>query len=130
MCRGYWVPGANEILGCPRNYFLFVSQNFCRPFLVFHQNFFHFSNLVIDPDFSLFRISCQISQKFATCMPPVLHHAPITTFFYSFWVIYPHFLRKLAPWMPPGWMPGAVASSAPPPSARHVLRCRLYQLMV
>src|SRR6218665_1249569 len=23
-------------------------------------------------------------------------------------------LQKLAPWMPPGWMPGAVAPSAPP----------------
>src|SRR6218665_1069682 len=30
----------------------------------------------------------------------------------------PTFLHKLAPWMPPGWMPGAVAPSAPP-SARH-----------
>jgi len=26
-----------------------------------------------------------------------------------------HFFRKLPCWMPPGWMPGAVA----PPSARH-----------
>src|SRR6218665_627817 len=31
--------------------------------------------------------------------PPVLHHAPVTTFFSSFLVIYLHFLRKLAPWM-------------------------------
>ena len=27
-CRGCWMPGANEILGCPRKYFLFVPQNF------------------------------------------------------------------------------------------------------
>src|SRR6218665_2564221 len=39
--------------------------------------------------------------------PPVLHHAPVTTFFNFFLVIYLHFLRKQAPWMPPGWMPGA-----------------------
>src|SRR6218665_1142951 len=66
-----------------------------------------------------FFISCQISGQFAPWMPPpVLHHAPVTTFFSSFFAIYLHFLQKLAPWMPPGWMPGAVAPSAPP-SARH-----------
>jgi len=27
-CRGCWMPGANEVLGCPRKYFLFVPQNF------------------------------------------------------------------------------------------------------
>src|SRR6218665_1701204 len=46
--------------------------------------------------------------------PPVLHHAPVTTFFSSSFAIYLHFLQKLAPWMPPGWMPRAVAPSAPP----------------
>src|SRR6218665_1304335 len=27
------MPGANEVLGCPRKYFLFIPQNFSRPFL-------------------------------------------------------------------------------------------------
>src|SRR6218665_2436842 len=27
-CRGCWMPGVNQVLGCPRKYFLFVSQNF------------------------------------------------------------------------------------------------------
>ena len=36
--------------------------------------------LVVHP---LFRISCQISREFAPWVPPlVLHHAPVTTFFY------------------------------------------------
>src|SRR6218665_8072 len=37
------MPGANEVLGCPLKYFVFVSQNF---------------------------ISCQISREFAPWMPP------------------------------------------------------------
>src|SRR6218665_2231542 len=31
-CRGCWMPGANEVLGCPRKYFLFVSQTFLMTF--------------------------------------------------------------------------------------------------
>src|SRR6218665_325556 len=39
-----------------------------------------------------FFISCQISGQFTPWMPPpVLHHAPVTTFFSSFFVIYLHF---------------------------------------
>src|SRR6218665_315974 len=46
------------------------------------------------------------------------------------------FLQKMTPWMPPGWMPGAVEPSAPP-SARHciifvyilgVLLCPVYRV--
>src|SRR6218665_2008300 len=34
--------------------------------------------------------------------PPGLLHAPVTTFFFSFFAIYLHFFYiKLAPWMPP-----------------------------
>ena len=29
VCRGCWIPGANEVVGCPRKYFLFVvPENF------------------------------------------------------------------------------------------------------
>src|SRR6218665_2408193 len=70
------MPGANEVLGCPRKYFLFIPQNFRRPFF----------------------ISCQISGQFAPWMPPpVLHRAPVTTFFSSFFAIYLHFLHKTGP---------------------------------
>src|SRR6218665_2360300 len=63
-----------------------------------------------------FFISCQISGQFDPWMPPpVLHHAPVTTFFSSFFAIYLHFFNKNWPLgCPPGWMPGAVAPSAPP----------------
>src|SRR6218665_1760255 len=62
-----------------------------------------------------FFISCQISGQFASWIPPpVRHHASVTTFFSSFFAIYLLFLHKLAPWMPPGWVPGAVAPSALP----------------
>src|SRR6218665_4212958 len=93
-CRGCWMHGANEVLRCPRKYFLFIPQNFRRPFF----------------------ISCQISGQFATWMPPpVLHHAPVTTFFSSLFAISLHFLHETGPVdAPTGWMPGAVAPSAPP----------------
>src|SRR6218665_1148645 len=41
-----------------------------------------------------------------THLPLLLQHLPV------------HFFRKLRRWMPPGWMPGAVAPFASP-SARH-----------
>src|SRR6218665_949757 len=51
--------------------------------------------------------------------PPVLHHAPVATFFSSFLSFTDFFKTKTGPLnAPPGWMPGAVAPSAPP-SARH-----------
>ena len=43
-CRGCWMVGANEVLGCPREYFVFHSQNFWRPFLVVHLHFSLFSH--------------------------------------------------------------------------------------
>src|SRR6218665_3996320 len=69
-CRGCWMPGAKEVLGCPRKYFLFIPQNFRR------HSF----------------ISCQISGQFDPWVPPlVLHHTTATTFFSSFFAIYRHF---------------------------------------
>src|SRR6218665_3116077 len=43
-CRGCWMPGAKEVLGCPQTYFVLLSQNFLRFFLVVHQNFSLFSH--------------------------------------------------------------------------------------
>ena len=84
-----------EAVGCPRKYFLFVPQNFWRPF----------------------SISCQISGQFAPWVPPpVLHHAPVTTFCSSFFAICLHFLTKTGTLdTPQGGCPGPSA----PPSARN-----------
>src|SRR6218665_64524 len=37
-CRGCWMPVANEVLGCPRKYFLFMSQNFQTTFSFFSRS--------------------------------------------------------------------------------------------
>src|SRR6218665_647355 len=75
------MPGANEILGCPRKYFAFLSQNFRRPFFVVHLNF------------SLFSQQLSNSREFA----PVLHHAPVTTFLNFFFGHLPTFFKKTGP---------------------------------
>src|SRR6218665_988854 len=100
-CRSCWMPGAKEVLGCPRKYFLFVYsspkisddlfRSFTKIFPIRLLKYFL-------QHFSLFRISCQISRKFA---PLVLLHALVTTFF-SFLSFTYICLLKLAPWMPPG----------------------------
>jgi len=96
-CRGCWMPGANEVLGCLRKYFIFVPQNCWQPFLVVHQNF-----LVIYPNFIFFRISCQILRKFAPWMPPSAASCPSKDIFLFFFGHLPTFsLGKLALWMPP-----------------------------
>src|SRR6218665_724810 len=103
-CRGCWMPGANEVLGCPRIFFIHLPKFLTTPFLVIY------------PNFSVFRISFQISRKFAPWMPPVLHHAPVKTFFCSCFshLPYLHFLRKLAPWTPSRVDVRAVTLFAPP----------------
>src|SRR6218665_287899 len=79
-CRGCWMPGANEGLGCPRIYFLFVPQNFSRPFF-----------------------SCQISGQFALWMPPfrAASCSGNDIFLFIFCHLPIFILQKLAPWMPP-----------------------------
>ena len=104
-CRGCWMPGANEVLGCHRKYFLFVSQNFWRPsFSHLFQISHFFASVVKFHENSLLRC------------PPVLHHAPVTTLIFSLLFCHlPTFFEESWPLgCPPGWMPGAVAPSAPP----------------
>src|SRR6218665_3978362 len=48
-CRGSWMPGANEVFGCPPTKKLFLRPNSCRKFLT---TFFLF--LVIFPNFYFF----------------------------------------------------------------------------
>src|SRR6218665_922763 len=72
--------------------------------------------LVVHLNFSLF--SHQLSNftriRYLDA-PPLLHHAPVTTSLYFFFGHLPTFFKEN--WhlgCPPGWMPGAVAPSAPP----------------
>src|SRR6218665_105626 len=93
-----------------------LSKILCIPLVKFLTTFFSRS-----PKFFTFFASVINfhENSFLGC-PPVLHHAPVTTFFYFFFSHLPTFLRKLVPWMPPRVDAGAVAPSAPP-SAHHCL---------
>src|SRR6218665_840777 len=95
-CRACWMPGANEVLRCPRKYFLFIPQNFRRPFYQL-ANFRTIRYL----DAPSRAASCPGNDIFLF----IFRHLGLPTFF----------LHKTGPVdAPPGWMPGAVAPSAPP----------------
>src|SRR6218665_2063617 len=66
------------------------------------------------PNFSLVRLSCQISRKFAPCMPPSASSCPSNDIFLFLFVIYIPFLEKTGHLDAPGWIPGVVALSTPP----------------
>ena len=93
------MPGANEVLGCPRIFSIL---------LVVHKIYSNSSHKI--SIFSIFRIRFQISRKFASWVPTSAASCPgndiFSLPFQSFTYI---FVRKLAPWMP--W---AVAPSEPP----------------
>src|SRR6218665_3297900 len=126
-CRGCWMPGANEVLGCPRIF------SIC---LVVHKNFSNSSHKISDDllshlpkffsIFSLFRIRFQISRKFAPWMPSSAASYPgndIFLFLFSHLGL-PTFLRKLAPWMPPGVdARGRRTVRAPPPLCTPLITC-------
>src|SRR6218665_3406721 len=96
-CRGCWMPGANEVLGCPRKYFLFIPQNFRRPFFYQLSNFRTTRSL----DAPCRAASCPGNDIFLF----IFCHLP--TFFTQNWPF----------GYPPGWMPGA--SHRRTPSTRH-----------
>jgi len=75
-CRGSWMPGANEVLGCPQ-----VKKNSGCP------------SYPGCPEPWTFSLTC-----------------------YAFTLTFLHLptLKKLPRWMPPAWMPGAVAPRHPP----------------
>src|SRR6218665_3134503 len=111
--------GANEVLGCPRIFSIF---------LVVHQNFSNSSHKITDDLFShlpKFFSNSQIFPFFASVFkfqensllgcPPVPHHTPVTTFFSSFLVIYLHFITKTGPLDAPwGGCPGPSHRPHPP----------------
>src|SRR6218665_2229177 len=116
-CIGCWMPGAKEVLGCPRKYFLFVysSRNISDDLSwSFHQKFSNSSPKIFLTTFSLFRISCQISRKFAPWMPPSAASRSGNDIFLFLFVITYIFYKNLPLGCPPGCVPGAVAPFAPP----------------
>ena len=78
-----WMPGANEVLGCPVNKSMATFFGMPLPYIL--------------------DVQCHnLFLLFFTSFPLFLS-------------IYLHFcLRNLGPWIPPGWMPGAVAPPALP----------------
>src|SRR6218665_1564422 len=80
------MPGANEVLGCPRKYFVFLLQNFSRPFFSRSPKFF-----------TIFASVVKFHENSLLGCPPMLHHAPVMTFFTSFLVIYLYFFKKTGP---------------------------------
>src|SRR6218665_2801136 len=88
-CRGCWMPEANEVLGCPRKYFLFTPQTFRRPFL----SVFKFQ------DNSLPGCLLPSDSRAASC--------PGNDIFLFIFAIYLHFLHKTGPLdAPQGGCPG------------------------
>src|SRR6218665_3011528 len=96
-CRGSWMPGANEVFGCPPTKkiispYQFMSKISDDLFLVISPNFYFFF-LNIFPDAPL------------SWMPgAVLHFLHIYPYFFRHLPM--HFFRKLRRWMPPGGCPG------------------------
>src|SRR6218665_1796997 len=93
-CSCSCMPGANEVLGCPYIFHFFLTKYFpnCLPkFLTtifspspYISHFFSFSHF--------FKFT-----KIQSLMPPMLHHAPLTTFFSYFFSHLPTFLKKTGP---------------------------------
>src|SRR6218665_1195340 len=103
------MPGANEDLGCPRKYMFFIRPaKFMTTFFSHSPKFFTFSHQ-LSHFTKIGSLDAPLSA--ASCL--------VTTFFSSFLAFTYIFFYKNWPFgCPPGWMPGAVAPSAPP-SARH-----------
>src|SRR6218665_1052106 len=103
--RGSWMP----------------SKIFCihdDPFLVVHLN--------EAKSFTFFASVVKFHENSLLGFPPVLHHAPVTTFFNFIFGHLPTFLkRKLASWMPPR-VDARGRRTVRTPSARHWLCKSLY----
>ena len=95
----YFVQWRAEVLGCPRKYFLFIPQNFRRPFLSVVK--FH-GRTIRSLDAPSRAASCLGNDIFLF----IFCHLP--TFFYI----------KLAPWMPPR-VDARGRRTVRTPSARH-----------
>jgi len=108
-----------EAVGCPvptrfldalENIFYSSRKISDNLFLVVHQIFLSFIQILY-----FFALAVKFYENSILGCPPVLHHAPVRTFFSSFLVIYLHFsYENCLLGCPPGRMPGAVAPSAPP----------------
>src|SRR6218665_2210966 len=94
------MPGAKEGLGCPRKYFLFVYSSPKISYDLFRSFTKIFPIRLLKyflQHFSLFRISCQISRKFAPWMPSSAASRSGDDIFLFFFVIYLHLFTKTGP---------------------------------
>src|SRR6218665_3721874 len=97
-CRGCWMPGANEVLGCPRIFSIRLPK-FLTTFFSHLPKFFTFLH--------------QFSHSLLGCLP-VLHRALVMTVSSSLFSHLPTFVYENWPLgCPLRWMPGAVAPSTP-----------------
>src|SRR6218665_1111778 len=96
---------------------LYASRNISDDlFLIVHLNFSLSSHQL--SNFTIIR---------SLDAPPVLHHAPVTTFFISFLVIYLHFLKKTDPLdAPQGGCPGPSHRPHTPLNATGYLRDEMF----
>ena len=101
------MPGANEVLGCPRKYFLFARK-------ISDDLFYQLSN------FRTIR-SLDAPSRAASC--------PGNDIFLFIFAIYLLFLQKLAPWMPPR-VDARGRRTVRTPSARHWGGDVAYQLIL
>src|SRR6218665_171222 len=94
-CRGCWMPGANEVLGCPRIFSIF---------LVVHQIYSNSSHKIsiFSQFFPFFASVFKFQENSLLGCPPVLHHAPVTTFFLFLFSHLPTFLYENWPRGCPG----------------------------
>src|SRR6218665_4015930 len=87
------------------------SKLFCIPFAKFLTTFFSRS----PKWFTFFASVVKFHENSLLGCPPSAASCPGNDIFLFFFCHLPTFLlRKLAPWMPPGWMPGAVAPLCTP----------------
>src|SRR6218665_3975889 len=107
--RGYWMPSKIFFYSSihPATFLTTFLGPFTKFFLIrLLKSFLQ--------HFSLFRISCQISRKFAPWMPPIAASRSGNDIFLFLFVITYIFYKNLPLGCPSGCVPGAVAPFAPP----------------
>ena len=104
-CPSAYSFGANEVLGCPGQNFPTLTAKKFNSSPKISDDF-----LVIYPKFSPFVPTFNIHTITGPLDAPQSRKHFFTTFFLTIYIQF--FFTKLGFWMPPGWMPGAVATSA------------------
>src|SRR6218665_199257 len=120
------MPVSSRKSAFPEKKFLLIYKNsihlpkYLTTFLSFPISFQNLCNSSPKISDDLFSISCYLRKCLKKTGPLDAPKAgcPVHTLFFTFSMHLPILLRKLGRWMPPGWLPGAVAPFTPP-YARH-----------